>query len=87
MKNEQVRKLLETTAECGVPLHHAVGLVFRARRQSLGGFAKTVGYHRTYLYKALAGEIPAPAGLRSAVSERLGVDPWAVYGSSAAPLT
>jgi hypothetical protein len=80
MNTEQTRKLLEATAGCGVPLQHAVALLFRTRRLSLGAFARQTGYQRTYLYQALAGKAPPPRAMREAMIRLLGVDPWAIYG-------
>jgi hypothetical protein len=85
MNKECVRKLLEATAECGVPLQHAVALLFRTHRLSLGVFARQAGYQRTYLYQALAGKAPPPRAMREAMIRLLGVDPWAVYGMAPLP--
>lgn len=80
MNAEQTRKLLELTAQCGIPLQHAVALLFRTRRLALGAFARQAGSQRTTLYQALAGERPPSPGMRLAMVGLLGVDPWAVYG-------
>jgi transcriptional regulator with XRE-family HTH domain len=82
MNADQTRKLLELTAECGIPLQHAVGLLFRTRRLALGAFAKRVGSQRTTLYQALAGERRPSPEMRASLQEELGVDPWAIYASA-----
>jgi hypothetical protein len=85
MNAEQTRKLLELTAECGIPLQHTVALLFRTRRLALGAFARQAGSQRTTLYQALAGERPPSPGMRTAMTELLGVDPWTVYGMAPLP--
>ena len=83
LTKEHIRRLLEVHRECGVPLQHAVALIFRVKRLSLNSVAVDAGYQRTSLYKALAGEIVPPVPLRTTIRLCIGVDPWEVYGIGA----
>jgi transcriptional regulator with XRE-family HTH domain len=80
MNTSQTARLLQVHAECGVPLQHSVALLFKTKGLSLNAFAKRAGYQRTYLYKALSGSLSPSPGLREAMVEALGVDPWIYPG-------
>lgn len=79
MNSDQTEKILCLHRDCGIALQHSVALLFRVQGMSLSAVAKAAGYQRTYLYKALAGELEPSPRLRRALEDALGVDPWAVH--------
>ena len=81
MNSRQVEKILGLHRECGIPLQHTVAMLFRVLGVSLGKAAQQAGYQRTYLYKALAGELAPSPQLRETMESLLGVDPWAIHES------
>ena len=81
MNSRQVRRILRLHMECGIPLQHSVAMLFRVKGASLGTAAKQAGYQRTYLYKALSGELSPSPRLRETMESMLGVDPWAIHAS------
>lgn len=75
-------EILRFLAQHNIGPEIAVPMLFRARGLSLQRTAEAAGYSRNTLYAALCGTRTASPRLRTAIAERLGVDPWSVYESS-----
>ncbi|MGR9053827.1 MAG: hypothetical protein ACU84J_14370, partial [Gammaproteobacteria bacterium] len=79
MNRRQTMQILQLHKDCGIPLQHSVAMLFRVLGVSLSDTAAEAGYQRTYLYKALSGELEPSTALRHCVESVLGVDPWLVH--------
>lgn len=74
MNSAQIRRILETHAEIGVPLQHTFNFLCLTRGLTAARIATETGYHRSMLYKALAGINPPPERMRAHVRRVFGVD-------------
>ena len=76
MKTTEARKLLETLCRHGIPLTLSVPFLIRAQGLRVQELAQQAGCHRSLVGMVLRGERLPPPGLRDALKEILGVDPW-----------
>lgn len=75
MHNPEV-EILRLHRKLGVQLQHSVWLLCKHKGIVLSKLAEECGYHRNYLYMSLSGTIQPANEFRTAITKKLGVDPW-----------
>jgi DNA-binding phage protein len=78
---ENIQQLLRIHADRGVPLDLSVPFLLKLAGRGVEETATEAGFSRTHLYLVLRGERSAPTKLRQLLAQRLGLDPWDVYGA------
>jgi hypothetical protein len=73
---EAAQRLFEQCCDEGIPLEWSVPFLIRCRGWQVQYFCRDVGIHRSYLSQLLRGIGTAPIGLRLAIRNSLGFDPW-----------
>jgi hypothetical protein len=78
---ENIQQLLQIHAEKGVPMEMSVPFLLKLAGRGVEETAIEAGFSRTHFYLVLRGERSAPTKLRQLLAQRLGLDPWDVYGA------
>lgn len=76
IEHDALSEVMSVLQKHGVPLQHGVSLICRIKGMTLSELAIACGYHRNSIYKALSGENQIQPEMETAVTERLGINPW-----------
>jgi lambda repressor-like predicted transcriptional regulator len=78
---ENIQQLLRIQAERGVPLDLNIPFLLKLAGWGIEETATQAGFTRTHFYLALRGDRTPQRKLRQLLAQRLGQDPWDVYGA------